>query len=700
MRLASLEPIANHTLCEVATHRLREAITSGVLPPGAPLVERELAQSLQISRVPVREAIHRLAEEGLVKKVSRRGAFVYRPSRKEIEEISSLRLVLEKLAVERVIARWNPEHEACLEEIVDAVRRAALCRDRDAVFEQEMRFHVALWEMADHGILLEVLSSLRTRLNRYLYESTRTLPASCLEARADGLEGLFEALKSGDVARAQEAMARQILSREDGTAAARTAQALLANRADVGAPSAPGSTTVENGVFTLQGSGTDIWDQEDQFQFAYQPVEGDGSISARLLSSEGGHETWSKAGLMIRDSDAAGSRNALLYMSSGENLEFQWRATDDQNTVIQRDIAPRRFPLFLRIQRASHEIAGFASEDGQLWRPLTVAPTIPMRETALFGLAVTSHQDGEITTARFDQVAVRPGIISPTGVQACGGDQTVLLTWNPLPNAAGYRVFRGAPDAAADELTQLTTDPITQTTYADRSEGLVNGSPMLYAIVPILEGAGGETFEGATTVVLGMPVAAPPGYRACSPIEGANTGSVSYDAAAEEITIRASGGDMWDAGDQGYFVYQEREGDFRITARALTQPSNTNGWAKAGLTLRESLDPGARTAFIYVTPDNGLVFQWRAQTHGKTALSQALDADTLKVPIVLRLTRKGSEITAELSQDDGATFKLAADLFTFDRDLPRRLYVGLAATAHNSSQITEAKFNGLEVQKL
>jgi DNA-binding GntR family transcriptional regulator len=700
MRHATLEPIANHTLCEVATTRLREAITSGVLPPGAPLVERELAQSLQISRVPVREAIHRLAEEGLVKKVSRRGAFVYRPSRKEIEEISSLRIVLEKFAVERVIARWRPEHETRLRQIVDEMRRAALRRDRDEVFAQDVRFHAALWEIADHGILLEALSSLRTRLNRYLHESTRTLPASCLEAGVDGHERLFDALRSGDVTRAQEAVAQQILSAEDGAAAVLPAQAQLPNRADIGAPSAPGSTTVEEGVFTLQGSGIDIWDQEDQFHFAYQPIGGDGSISARLLSSEGGHETWSKAGPMIRDSDASGSRNALLYMSSGENLEFQWRTTDDENTVIQRDIAPRKFPLYLRLQRAGSELAGFASEDGRLWRPLTVAPVIPMREEALFGLAVTSHEDGEITTARFDQVAVQPGIVSPTGVQACGGDKTILLTWNPLPNAVGYHVFRGAPDATADRLTQLTTDPISDTTYADSSEGLVNGSPTLYAVVPRLQGAGGAMFDGATTVVLGMPVAVPPGYRTSSPIEGANTGSVSYDVAAQEITIRASGGDIWDAGDQGYFVYQEREGDFQITARALAQPSNTSDWAKAGLMIRESLDPGARTAFVYVTPGNGLLFQWRPQTHGKTALSQVLDADTLKVPIVLRLTRRGNQITSELSLDDGQTFTRAPERYTYERDLPRRLYVGLAATAHDSSQITEAKFNGLEIKKL
>jgi hypothetical protein len=470
---------------------------------------------------------------------------------------------------------------------------------------------------------------------------------------------------------------------------------------DIGQPGAAGSTAADaGGVFTIKGSGVDIWDTADQFQFAYQPVKGDGSISARLLSSDGGHETWSKAGPMIRASDAPGSRNALLYMSSGENLEYQWRATDDGSTLILRDIAPRKLPLFLRMQRAGNEFAGFASDDGRLWRALTDASTIPMGDTALFGLAVTSHQDGDITTARFDQVATQPGVVSPTGVQACGGDKSVLLTWNPLPNAAGYHVYRGAQDVTADKLTLLTADPVTQTSYTDNSAGLTNGSPMLYAIAPLFKGADGQTVEGATTVVLGTPVAPPPGYRACGLIEGANAGSVSFDPATGAITLRASGGDMWDAVDQGYFMFQEVEGNFQITARALTQPSHTSDWARGGPMIRESLAPGARSAYLYTTPANGLAFQWRAVAPGHCELFQALDSDMLKVPIVLRLTRKGNEITAELSQDDGATFKLAADPFTFEQDLPQRLYVGLAATAHNSSQITEAKFNGLEIKKL
>jgi hypothetical protein len=470
---------------------------------------------------------------------------------------------------------------------------------------------------------------------------------------------------------------------------------------DIGLPGAPGSTTVDAaGLWTIKGSGIDIWAQEDHFQFAYQPVKGDGSISARILSADGGHATWHKAGPMIRNSDGADARNVLLYMTSGEGLEYQWRPTDGADTVIQRDIQPRRFPLYLRLQRAGNEFAGFASEDGRLWRSITGSPVFPMEETALWGLAVTSHEDGEITTATFNQVAVQPGLLSPSNLRACGGDKSVLLTWNPVPNAAGYRVRRGAPQVAADALTPLTPEPINQNSFTDSSEGLTNGSPALYAVAPVFKAADGTLTEGAMTATLGTPIAPPPGLMGCGLVEGMSPGSASYDAATGEITIRAAGGDIWDAADQGYFLQQPMEGNFQITARILSQPTNTSGWAKAGPMIRESLDPGARATYLYATPGNGASFQWRTETDGHTALFQALDADSLKVPLLLRLIRRGNEISAEVSLDDGQTYKPAADPFTYERALPARLYVGLAATSHNSGQVTEAKFNALKIEKL
>src|SRR5688500_796944 len=91
-----LRPVASRNLSDEVVDSLREAIRSGLLPPGVRLVERDIAARLGVSRIPVREAIQRLAEEGLVRKVAHRGTFVYSPSAAEIEQISSLRVVLER----------------------------------------------------------------------------------------------------------------------------------------------------------------------------------------------------------------------------------------------------------------------------------------------------------------------------------------------------------------------------------------------------------------------------------------------------------------------------------------------------------------------------------------------------------------------------------------------------------------------------
>ena len=83
----------------------------------------------------MREAIQRLVEEGLVTKIPHRGAFVFLPTHKEIEEISSLSVVLERFILERAIERWKPEHEMALRQIVDQMRLAAGQRDFVKLYE-------------------------------------------------------------------------------------------------------------------------------------------------------------------------------------------------------------------------------------------------------------------------------------------------------------------------------------------------------------------------------------------------------------------------------------------------------------------------------------------------------------------------------------------------------------------------------------
>src|ERR1700682_5240471 len=98
-----LVPPSKHTLAEDIVDRLREAIYSGQLPPNKRLREEVLASFLGLSRGPVREALAQLEREGLVIRQPNRGATVARLSLEDLEEVYSLRLALEQLAVREVI---------------------------------------------------------------------------------------------------------------------------------------------------------------------------------------------------------------------------------------------------------------------------------------------------------------------------------------------------------------------------------------------------------------------------------------------------------------------------------------------------------------------------------------------------------------------------------------------------------------------
>lgn len=212
-----LSIVRSRTLSEEVASRLRVAIRNGELTTGTRLVEQETAHRLGVSRVPVREAIQILVDEGLVRKSPHRGAYVYLPTRKEIDEIASLRLVLECFVVERAIERWNAAGEAALRQIVEEMRLGMEAGDSQVMYEQDVAYHHKLWEIADHAILLEIVSSLRSRISRVLYESTaafasidRGEPVQ-MQDHIEGHDRLIDILASGDVKAAKDEMTNHII---------------------------------------------------------------------------------------------------------------------------------------------------------------------------------------------------------------------------------------------------------------------------------------------------------------------------------------------------------------------------------------------------------------------------------------------------------------------------------------------------------
>jgi DNA-binding GntR family transcriptional regulator len=198
------------SLSERVTDRIRAAIQTGVYRPGTKLVERTIARELGVSHIPVREALARLADEGLVERIPRRGARVAELTPLGLAEISSLRIVLEGFVVRRAQERLTPEAEARLRSIAERMLVAADVGSVDTLVQLDQEFHGLLWELSDHSLLNEVAAQVRGRIAAFLRAATSSLPAAELREHAKTHITLVNAIAGGDPDEAQAEMALHI----------------------------------------------------------------------------------------------------------------------------------------------------------------------------------------------------------------------------------------------------------------------------------------------------------------------------------------------------------------------------------------------------------------------------------------------------------------------------------------------------------
>jgi DNA-binding GntR family transcriptional regulator len=151
--------------------QLKQAILSGEFQPGQPLVENTLATWCQTSRTPVREALRRLEQDGLIDS-SDRGLVVRKRSPEEILDIYDTRMVLEG-AVARVAAERRTEHDIRLMRLL--WQKFGDVSGSDAMVEANRQFHRAVWKASHNESLLDLLERLSLHLARYP-ETTLSAP--------------------------------------------------------------------------------------------------------------------------------------------------------------------------------------------------------------------------------------------------------------------------------------------------------------------------------------------------------------------------------------------------------------------------------------------------------------------------------------------------------------------------------------------
>jgi len=203
---ATLTPPIKRSLAEDVVDRLREAIYKGQLAPSERLREEILASFLGLSRGPVREALAQLEREGLVIRHPNRSVTVARLSVEDLDEVFSLRTVLEQLAVKRAIKNAAPTY---FDQMQGVVNEMQACVERGITTQEaahlDVRFHELIYEASQHKRLISAWATLRPQIHVFLL-SRNVANQDFREFLVTGHQELLDTIKVGDERRALEVL--------------------------------------------------------------------------------------------------------------------------------------------------------------------------------------------------------------------------------------------------------------------------------------------------------------------------------------------------------------------------------------------------------------------------------------------------------------------------------------------------------------
>ncbi|MDF9745654.1 hypothetical protein [Natrinema salsiterrestre] len=481
----------------------------------------------------------------------------------------------------------------------------------------------------------------------------------------------------------------------------------------LGTLGAVGSATATTTI-AIEGGGHDIWSDTDAFHYYYEEVDGDFDVTVKIDDLEN-TDGWAKAGLMVRQTLADDEEHAMIRKTPGNETSVQWRSDggDEAESTTSgsgehlREVSGGTMAAeWQRIVRTGETIRSYGSDDGENWTLIAElspsAGTIDFAGSAYVGLAVTSHDEGTLATAKFSNLSgLSPSsnadigdVEVPGSVSGSGGrDPAPVVSTGSASNVtASSASLGGAVDELAEDdsatayfeyrprgARSWTATP-SQTLSSTGSFSYQVGdlsSDTVYEFRAVLEADDGDGDRGSI-----------------------NTVETAVDE-TDGFVVEGAGVDIWNRSDEGHFYFTDVSGDFDVAVE-VDGLEDTDPYAKAGLMLRESLDPEAKNVMIRRTPGHDTSVQWRPESGGESTslTSEAGDGEseisggTIDASYQ-RLVRSGDTLAAYASAD-GDDWTLLADLSSDAIDLAESGYLGLAVTSHNAGTLCAAEFSELD----
>jgi alpha-L-fucosidase len=267
----------------------------------------------------------------------------------------------------------------------------------------------------------------------------------------------------------------------------------------------------------------------------------------------------------------------------------------------------------------------------------------------------------------------------PSDLIAAPTNSSVVLNWSSPLSTATFNVKRAT--SLSGTYSTIATG-LTATTYTDTTAA--PDTPYFYVVTATQDSVTSANSAVAPAILAGTTTWLTQDI-------GAVGASGALVQSGSSMLINGSGADIWGTADEFRYVYQALSGDGTITARVECL-QNTDGWAKAGLMIRESLNANSRYAIAFMSPSNGTALQQRTSTGGSA--SGVAGTTGLSAPYWLRLKRSGTTFTAYQSAD-GVTW---TTLGTTTISMATDVYVGLAVGSHNDGAICQALFSNVSVK--
>ncbi|MHC4437239.1 MAG: LamG-like jellyroll fold domain-containing protein, partial [Planctomycetota bacterium] len=231
------------------------------------------------------------------------------------------------------------------------------------------------------------------------------------------------------------------------------------------------------GTYTMTSSGTDIWDNADEFHFAHKMLTGVGSIVARVESVEQTNN-WAKAGVMIRESLEPGSVHAMMVVTPAQGVSFQRRTvTDDASS--HTTTGEIEAPYWVKIERdVAGNFTAYSSANGSTWE-MQGSENIQMSSNVYIGLALTSHDAALTCQAVLSNVTIT-GTVGPQwmnhdiGISSNDAEPLYVAVSNPDGIGTGQTAVVVHDDANAAQIDTWTEWVVPLQVFADQGIDLIN----------------------------------------------------------------------------------------------------------------------------------------------------------------------------------------------------------------------------------